>query len=163
MPRNRVRSSRFVGAVTSNSEDSAVPRDVVHGTSSIYAWGAVKRWLRLVLRLGDPCRIAVQRGLLNRCRSAASVMNEDTQLHQGFDLDTGAASANVELKKVNVAGPSAREIELQIRTGADIPRNGISFIRNNRSKPLELRPTRSSYLRQLAHRNRSSRYVETAL
>jgi hypothetical protein len=90
-------------------------------------------------------------------------MNEDTQIHQGFDHDTGAASANVELKKVNVAGPSAREIELQIRTGADIPRNRISFIRNNRSKPLELRSRRSSYLRQLAHRNRSSRYVETAL
>jgi hypothetical protein len=64
-------------------------------------------------------------------------MNEDTQIHQGFDHYAGAASANVELKKVNVAGPSAREIELQIRTGADITRNGISFIRNNRSKPLE--------------------------
>ena len=88
-------------------------------------------------------------------------MNEDTQNHQGFDHDTGAASANVELKKVNVAGPSAREIELQIRTGADITRNGISFIRNIRSKPLELRARRSSSVRELAHRNGSSRYFDS--
>jgi arylsulfatase A-like enzyme len=63
---------------------------------------------------------------------AAPVLRQLTQLTQGFDEIRGAESPRVELLRIPVAGHPNRFETTNVRTGVDITRNGIAFLRRNR-------------------------------
>ncbi|MBW2273216.1 MAG: sulfatase-like hydrolase/transferase [Deltaproteobacteria bacterium] len=81
-------------------------------------------------------------GYRTEAQVAARVMRESTQVAQGFDSYRGPDSEGVQLKRIIYADETGKqigdEIERPIRTGADISRYGMSFIRSNRDRPFFL-------------------------
>jgi len=75
-------------------------------------------------------------GYATAAEVAALVMNAGTQIGQGFARYRDPDSPGIERKKVIYTGQP--EVELPIRTGADISRHGIDFIRENQRRPFFL-------------------------
>ena len=77
--------------------------------------------------------VLAREGYRTAAEVAAMVMNEKTQVGQGFSQYRTPESPKVELKKVRYGSATSPEVEVQTRTGADITRRGIEFIRSNRA------------------------------
>jgi arylsulfatase A-like enzyme len=69
---------------------------------------------------------------------ASSVLQKATQIDQGFESFRGAESEGVELQKRGVKGDSGEEETSYVRTGSDITRQGLDFLRAHRSEPFFL-------------------------
>ena len=65
---------------------------------------------------------------------AALVMQEATQITQGFDHYRGADTPGVKRKRIRYSKGEIREKELAVRVASDISRRGIEFIRGNRER-----------------------------
>jgi arylsulfatase A-like enzyme/thioredoxin-like negative regulator of GroEL len=64
---------------------------------------------------------------------ASSVLQKSTRIDQGFDHFRGVESGGVELKKRGVKGDAGHEEASLVRTGSDITKRGIEFLRTHRS------------------------------
>lgn len=79
------------------------------------------------------------RGYRTAAEIANSVIDERTQLDQGFDSYRGPSAPGVELKTIQIRDEGElRTIERDDRTATDITRAGIEFLRANQREPFFL-------------------------
>ena len=97
------------------------------------------------------------RGYRTSAEVATDVLRRETGIDQGFDTYRGPKEPGVELKRVKVKG-SNEIVTRPIRTGSDITRKGIEFIRANRDRKfflwLHYFDAHQPWIVPVEHRNR---------
>jgi len=73
-------------------------------------------------------------GYRTSAQVAAKVLNETTQIQQGFGRYTTPDSPGVVLKTVQYSGGTNRKFEVPIRVASDITKKGVDFIRTHRER-----------------------------
>jgi len=122
-----------------------------HGARSNAGYQLADRNETLAERLGA-------HGYRTGAEVASSVLQTSTGIDQGFAQFRGLESDGIELQKRGVKGDAGHEEPSLVRTGSDITKRGIEFLRAHRSEPfflwLHYFDPHSPYLAPLEYRAR---------